>query len=606
MKKLFHIIIIYALFVFFICFAVGFSSEKLPVMVSESVIKYKFFKSMLLFLKFVPAILVSAFLVGVSISFKLPVTKNSLRFSSQIYKFYRVVVSTALIVTAFVSLASETGYAFFSQKQQLLENENHVFFEYMDVGRDYLKLGQPKIAMEYADRALKIFPNNKTAVSFLKESEQEQEKLAKSLDSNTETETVANGERTEQGHEYTVYELLQKAKEAGSRGQWLNAHYYAQLAVNLADPKDTNMQLAKETAAHAWNRLLESKSHRADTEQNLFQRKLAGYNALLNGDSLKAYYIFHEMSAESRSNAKDPDVQRYLAISRERLESQYFFLDETKYTDRFELLNNVYFKLIHDDGTIDVIFIGGVTPVKAGGKMIEYFHNFSMYSFSSAGKFTGSVSVLNAKMSALPVDYFDPATRRSLKIKDNFKYVPYILLTSVDKNSPERINKPKYDFADARSDNETAPALVLAMPYSDFSILADASFGPEKMNLGSLLKLAPKAARYGYSGEVFTEAMMKRVLYPFFILIILLFIASFSWNNRVGESQLFKFKWIFFFPVVTGVVYLLLLLLSYIASLLNYFFIGLAGRNFALFPVLVTYGILFIIASVLFLSRRNQ
>ena len=40
----------------------------------------------------------------------------------------------------------------------------------------------------------------------------------------------------------------------------------------------------------------------------------------------KAYYLFSELSDSSSEYSSDPDVETYLAIAKERVESQYFFI----------------------------------------------------------------------------------------------------------------------------------------------------------------------------------------------------------------------------------------------------------------------------------------
>lgn len=450
----------------------------------------------------------------------------------------------------------------------------------------------------------------------------------------------------------TVLELIEKSKAAADKKEWLNAHYWATLAVTACSGTDTNLEAAKAAANTAWNELSNPVPFDNSDKNIFFAQKKNGYEQLVKGDNLKAYYIFSQLSASSDEHASDPDVQQYLAIAKERVESQYFFLDETENIKDVESTRNIYFALPYSDGTFDVFYIRGIATMKQTGGMVRYLDGLNVISYDRNGKFIKAMSVDYAKMLEESASVFSDEQKNALGISDKVKTVPYIQLQAVDRKTEGVVGKPVYTYAVTDLPNEVAdkiadvswfklkkeemlknrksfssvdrdaaaaekiadvfaPAspetvtLLLPMPYDDFDLLNEASYGASYMSFIPLVKFVPKSISYGYSEEVYTQNLVRRGAYPLFLLILFVFAAAFAWNYRLGERQLFKFKWLFFFPVFTAVMYILLECCLYLYTLLNYVFVGTCGP-FALLVAFIVYVVIFIAVSIHFVSRRSS
>ena len=125
------------------------------------------------------------------------------------------------------------------------------------------------------------------------------------------------------------------------------------------------------------------------------------------------------------------------------------------------------------------------------------------------------------------------------------------MLESIDRNFRGKYNKPVYEYSDLIPINERSEDNFIILPIStdEFNSLCDASVGVNYMNINSLIKIGHKAKDFGYSNEIFSSACIRKITYPFVMLILFVFIASIAWNFRVSSEQLFKFIWLLIFPI---------------------------------------------------------
>ncbi|MBR0101070.1 MAG: hypothetical protein IJP90_15350, partial [Treponema sp.] len=303
--------------------------------------------------------------------------------------------------------------------------------------------------------------------------------------------------------------------------------------------------------------------------------------------------------------ARDPDVSKFLVIAEQRLVEQCFFIEEVENLRRFEAYNNIYFAIPHDDGSKDVVYIRGITPVKNSGRMVQYLRGFSLFTYSKDGDFLRSIYVPYAKMLSQTTDSFDESAKLHFGIKDSFKTVPYLMLECVSKTDRNGRISPVYEY-DADYTKENEPYLnnyfVLGLPQKDFNLLCDAAAGSRKMSLISLIRFLPKTLEYGYSYEVYNSDFLFRVTYPLIMLICCIFMACMAWNYRLNDSQLFKFKWIFLMPAITVILYFVIECGLYICRMLNYALVVMLGGGavFVSIPLLV---VILLIVCVNFVSR---
>lgn len=587
-----------------------------PEIVSEgSQFAYKSANSLSLLFDALPSILLTGFLLACSLAFAEYGERAQGRFSPEIALLLKKIMAAALVTTFIASIGTLVLLPFENSKKKFMREIPGLMTDYMRLSEQYRLQKNPEAAIQYIKKALAVDPNNKE----LKERERQVEAELKEQEGKRREErnksfaetNLNDNQKTFQGFdekEMTVLQMIEKARELFASKDFFGAHYLSVEAERLCGPNDPNIFEAKDMANQAWNRLQSAQKEELTAGNLFFRKKWEGYKALNSGNFEEAYYIFNDLAMEDERKARDPDVARYLKISRDRLLEQFFFIDETYDASRFESSKNVYFSIRHPNGGYDIILIRGVTEVGGSGGMVRYLRGLELFSFDEYGQFKYSVSTPYAKMKALDVKTLGLYESQRLGLTSAIKSIPYIMMRSVSRNSREQKNEPVYEYngtqeyASILSKNQ----LYLPIPYEDISLILLSAAGKGNLNPFSLNRLARKAPDYGYSSEVFSVESLNRIFYPFMLLIIFIFVASVAWNYRLSAGAIFKFKWIFILPVLNLVFYFLERLIEYLIKVLNLVFIAMAGTELALLAGICVYVALLIAVSVVFLARKND
>lgn len=600
MKRQIQILIAFILLLFAGCFVWSFFISRIPFILPGSVVPYKVSKLLTAFLTILPTVISTAFLVGSSITFGRNQGDSDVRFSGKMFERYKAVIVTALFSVLLMTLGTQVFLPNIENYSKYLIKQPEMFELYVEMAQRSKRFGKDDLAFMYIKRAADMYPENQRAADMLCEYEigsgykaEKDEEIPKKNNFDAASAEILPD---------TCYGLLQKAEDAFQKEDWLTAHYYAQTAVRIASPKDISLNKAEQLAAAAWQKLTEVSNTGDKETQRLFEQKMKGYNALMRGDILEAYYIFAEMKIAQ--HLSDPDINRYFTVSEQQIKKQFFFTDEYSNLKKYETVSDLYFSIKHKDGSSEIYFMRGATDIREQGNLVRFLRDFSVMYFDSNGKFVKSLTVPYAKMYSVSISVFSRAQQDKLHLPGQIKFVPYILLNSVNRNSNKGISEPEYNYADLPPLSENN-YLILSMEYSDFNVLAAASSGAQNMDLFSLYKFVPLAAKYGYSTEIFNTVLQERLLYPFTCLLILLFLTIMAWNYRIDEAVLFKFKWIFTMPVFALLVHIFIQSISYVLRLINFTLVCFVGYQWCLAVTIFVNLLLFFVLSILFLSRKE-
>lgn len=610
MKKLIGILSIFVGIGLIVSFVVGFMSDIPPAVPEASVFVYKLMTGLQNFGKYIPGVVVTGFVVSCSVHFGRNAEGSTERFSKAMMDRFKMVMITAISIAFFLTICSEVLGLLTANKKASIINRPKIVNDYINVGNKLFDNGYYERAMNYAEAALKLSPNEKRALNLKDRADVEINRARTSNIRFKLYESVEEAEKVdrviidaEQINE--VYKLYEKAKLAFSKKEWFNAHYYSELGIKLATPKDPNLEELKKISTAAWNNLTEYHDLAKTEGQLNFEKKYQGYLALVQKDDLKAYYIFRELYQSSREMQSDPDVVFYLQIAENRINERSFFVDETFELKSFESANDVYFAYEYADGSRDIVYFKGMTTVASTGNSIQYLRALTVVSVSRAGEVFRTMTVPYAKVLPVSVKTLTPTTKALMGIDDSIDCVPYILLKSVGRDSPELHNEPLYTYQNGETAT-TPEYLLLSIPYDDFLLLEKSTSTPESMSLPSLIKLVRMAESYGFCEEVYGQALMNRLYYPLWILVIFVLLASFGWNNRIDVNQYFKFSWAFAFIPFILISMLFNKLIMFLFRLINYVLLGGLGISGGMITGLVLYVVVLICASVIFVSRNSR
>jgi hypothetical protein len=604
MKRIILILILYTAIIFGCCIGGSFIYKHLPTLLDNAIRNYTFLRGLGWFFKILPAVLISGFMIGCAIQWKSNTEDSREKFSPGMLKRYKHILLIGVLITCVLTFVAEVFLPATERRQIQAEQNPALLAKYTTLCNEALATNHPMLAWQYAEQAYAIYPKKPEVADLYKRAGDAKE-LYSSVAKETPVETIEHPIE-EQDTGYTIKQLVDKSKKAADEKKWFESHYWATLAITACSGTDTNLSAATDAANTAWNNLNNPVAFDTTEQKKFYDRKKEGYSLLMSGDNLQAYYIFTELSTNYPS---DPDVAHYFEISKERVEAQYFFIDEVADLKKVETKRNIYFSLPYSDGSRDIVYINGDVSLSQAGNVIRYLDGLTIVSYNKDGMLIKKMYVPYAKMIEEPTAVFGEEQKNVLGITKKVKSVPYIQLQSVDRTTKGVVCKPQYQYPLSSQSWFVAPQeesyLILPMPYSDFSLLDEASAGAKQMSYMSLIGFVTKSTLYGYSQEVFSQSLVQRGVYPLFLLILIVFAAAFAWNYRVGEKDLFRFSWLLLFPVFSFVVYILIQCCQYILTLLNYVFVGTCG-SYALLVAFIVYVLLFFIVTMIFMARRSS
>ena len=610
MKRIIGMLSTFLIIGFLLCLAFGFLYPHPVELIHRAVFPYKLLSGLQYFLAFLPALFFAGIIISLAVHFGHNSEGGFKRFSKATLERYKLVIIISLICAFILTLSNECFSVLIKNKKENLVNRPKIITEYVKVGNNLLNQGYYNRALNYANAALKLEPNSKEASTLKDKATVEVNRIETSnlhfklyendIETNTVDRVLINPEQISE-----VYTLYQKAVECFDKEEWFNAHYYATLGINLATAKDPNLSNLKDIANQAWSNLTEFVKLQKNEAQNHFEKKYEGYLALHQKDDLKAYYIFKELSTTSRELSIDPDVNFYLDVAENRIREKYFFVDETFEQESFEYANNIYFSYDYKDGSKDIVYFKGVTTVEETGNSIQYLRDLTIVTIDKNKEVYRTVKVPYAKVLPVSVESLNETTKQLLEIDEKTKSIPYLMLNSIGRSDPSVKITPTFTYA-TEQNMPTPSYLILPIPFDDFVLLETNTINPDTLNLFNLIKFVNIAEKYGFSETVYIQVLMNRMLFPLWILIILIFAATFAWHNRIGDSQYFKFSWIFSFPFIILLCMAYYKIAMFVFMLNNYALIVCFKNSLGIVAAISFYTLLLFIVSLYFVSRKGK
>ena len=179
------------------------------------------------------------------------------------------------------------------------------------------------------------------------------------------------------------------------------------------------------------------------------------------------------------------------------------------------------------------------------------------------------------------------------------------MLNSIGRSDPSIKITPTFTYATEQ--NVPNPSfLILPIPFDDFILLENNTINPDTLSLIDLVKFVNIAEKYGFAETIFVQVLMNRLLFPLWILIILIFAATFAWHNRIGDSQYFKFSWIFSFPFIILLCLAYYKIAMFVFMLNNYALIVCFKNSLGIVATIAFYVSLLFIVSLYFVSRKSK
>jgi hypothetical protein len=332
---------------------------------------------------------------------------------------------------------------------------------------------------------------------------------------------------------------LKLAKDALNKERYYDAHWLANAAERLARPQSAEAVEAVRTASLAWNAISRIENSREDERLFAFYRKKReGYEALLSGEWLRAYYLFNALVKEA---PLDPDVRKYFALSEEGLLSITFFIDEMDLSVGDALSNTVF----------------SIPRSEKGGRLVLRLEALTIFDDAAFGRGLEALSfspqgTLRYRLSSDAV--------KILPVPVNGEWRTALLLSAVDRDDPAIRLDPVW----SGGSDERSSQVLLDMPFEDFLLAAAVQEGTSGFFLQDFWQASEKLGETGYAPEVFyvwiLRALMKIAAFPSFAVLGVII----GWKYRAKYRVRYAF-----YPMLITLPLVFSLLSSLAESALN-------------------------------------
>ncbi|HHU36026.1 MAG TPA: hypothetical protein GXZ47_02230 [Treponema sp.] len=568
-------------------------NQPLPGTLLESfILSYRIRSTVLVFIHALPSLYISSLLIGFTIAFSKIADINVGRWSSQLLGVLKSsFVIMVIVIAAYVVLTEGVAPIMHTKTSSALARSDD-YREYLRLANDMLRKGQPRSAEKQVLSALEIWKESAAAQKLLDDCHYSIADLYGSPESTAHVPVPDPLVPKEIGA-LTVLDAIDSSEGAARELDYYNAHYYAMLAFRLSRPNDPNRELSLRMAADAWNHITTGTDFlRSRDDARLYDAKRTGYNAIQQGDYLTAYYEFLELYTEdsSRQDGKrDPDLERFLEVSRKGVLESFFFLDETAVLRPFESARDVFFVIKRQDGGLDAVYARGVVYTRNGGKDVVYIRDFELLRHNQFNQLEYHIRVPNVKMFAYTPDGKNPRAE--------------LMLQSVDRTGERKKQVPAV-LAGNPAEQDIS-VLLLDMPYRDFNLIVSANRGPDSMNMVELLRFYDHAENYGFDQRVYLREAIARLSEPFLLLIISVLALIAGWKYRLGKNVLFKAWWVLVVPLFPIVAMFIIQSVRYLAGLCIAYFV-ITVPELAMVFTLLFLAVCFTGASLYFFAQRSD
>ncbi len=509
-------------------------------------------------------------------------------------KIFKTVFIVLIFTTGVYTVTMEVLEPKMRSSVRTMEGNTFDYYTYVNYAQSFIDWNNYDEARPYVKQALVIYPTSPEALQM--------ERLVDTTSTQEISDLDFSIDRTSQDLEVTdtsFANLLEKARKAYEEESYIDAHYYATLA--LRAPSSHSIQEARLLAADAWNKIAGSADFSLGEDADLYAKKRQGYEYLLQGDSLASYYVFNDLM---QVYPHDPDVVRYFDIASEELHAEHFFIDEVYSARAYETMRNLYFINELPNGNRDIIFISGLSTMADSYGLVQYARDVHVISLDIEQNFLYSFTVDFAKITSVAASHFGTEFIPYFEnINSPNSTVPLIQLVSVDRHKKGIMLSP--DYKNTPEDFEASRTYTLYMSYDDFALLGDVSNGPYDMSLASVFDFASVAEKYGYSFEVFYQILATRLTAPLGVLLINLLFILLAWRYRLGVTGVVKFWWLILMPICTAICYVVIEIVFYAFQLLMFTFIGFF-KWYAIIGFCIALVVMFAITAITFAVQKYE
>jgi hypothetical protein len=328
-------------------------------------------------------------------------------------------------------------------------------------------------------------------------------------------------------------EALGLAERALEEKRYYDAQWLASLSERLARPGSAGQARAAALSSRAWNAAAAlSPSAREAEAHSLYRLKREGYEAMVGGDWIRAYYTFNELS---HRGPEDPDTVNFLARCKEELGKIAFFTDELELGIGEILMGAVFSFPGRYEGRV-VVQCSSLTAFPG----FAYALGLELMAFNPLGELTSHVEAPYAKF---------------LPVRVNERDSLVVLMRALDRQDKNTQWGPHW--AGSQRSEIGDDQMILDIPFEDFLLITRSSRGTALLFMGELFRAAERLGNYGFIPQVFQAEILRRLSDSVLILSLTIFALLIGWRFRAKKHLRFiGFPMLVGLPLIAnGVVY---------------------------------------------------
>lgn len=572
------------------CFVYSFFLPVQEVLLPIFLFSWKVHSAILIFIFYFPFIYTSALIFAYPIIFGKYGPAKMERRSLQMSRFIRHFFIFSLIILSVYVVLGEVVKPILIENQTKHRSQTFAYTEYTQLAKDAYARDDYTQAEDHIKRALSIWPKSEEAVKLSEAITISNEK--RSLDrTDTLTGKLLSGEASISN--MTAEAALRRAENAALLFDFYTAHYYAKLAAQTFEKGNPLIADAEKLAKRSWEEVEKGLSSRLDAPLiALYKNKKAAYEALQNGEYIKAYYAFLQIDAQIRAldaDQKDPEVERFLSLSQLELTKHVFFTDELKNIPNFTIKGDINFILAKSTNEYAKIKIHGISHKNFSDRREVYLMNMEYTREGLPGSEKWSIFIPYAKL----IEVADSQEKNKLMLQ----------VCSVDRYEPQSEVFPEVLVGSIPA--EYKHNIILPMTLNDFLLIEKAVDGPSAMKLSDLYYFSMIAEKYGFKKEAYLSEVLYRLAEPLLLLIVSLSVLILTWRFRVSPGKRLNKKLFIFSPLCPFLAYILVETIKYICKLQIAFFVFLTPRYVSLIVFSVPI-IFFICLTITLLYQRSE
>ena len=387
-----------------------------------------------------------------------------------------------------------------------------------------------------------------------------------------------------QGQPLDASDAIARGEAAFNERRYYDAHWLATLGERLAKAGSPETVSAARLAARAWNQIeSQQPTFREERLYALYHLKQSGYEAMVSGDWIRAYYIFQELADQTPD---DPDAVNFLAACEQGTKESAFFIDEIE-VSLGEILTGAVFSLPAASGGRAVLRISSLsaTPDFAYGIGLEYL------SFDAQSRPLVRLHAPYAKLLPFTLD-----GRRQV----------LVLMRALDRHDRNFRWEPDWGpgGTSAGTSRQSGGAqITLDLSYETFLLLSKIRQGLPNLQIGELFSASKIIGEVGYVPQVFEAEILNRLGTPLFFLSMSIIAIIIGWRFR-AKSRV-RYLFIPLLPVLPVVFNGIAYLYRSVLNTLGIWLILTLGFSMALMVFIVVLSASFVISLIALAAQHG-